>query len=281
MRAAALMKNGSGGGEHGARDANGATAEEDAESTVLGKENASSCPLVYVYNYSELQRHVRALTLTGYGTRLPTRAPWMRATQQHRLGAIILSRLLRFRRCVTFDASKAALFLVPLLHLLHPVEITEVERAAESNIVWEKMPPTTAKQLWPLCSRLLYDNWHQVLPHLSDASVLRHIFVNEQNFQIMGFCPNMPEFREQLQNAPNRAFLDSMTKWGNSAIQGYYSLAYPSLVHLQKGDDPPWRAGASERPILMMLGASTSGRPFARKLRSFLAAKCAEYGPKL
>jgi hypothetical protein len=79
------------------------------------------CPKIFIYNASILGKYEPQLTLQGYGPRISNGPSWLRDTDQHALGALILSRLLRFPRCTTSNASEARLFIVPLLHILNPV----------------------------------------------------------------------------------------------------------------------------------------------------------------
>ena len=225
----------------------------------------ASCPKVFVYNISRVRPHEQRLTDLGYGNRVTHGPTWLRDGGQHRLGAIILSRLLRSSRCLTHNASEAELFFVPMLHVLHPPPaVSDKVLNEESQVVWSKMPPSMSGVLWPLCSRFLYEDWHRTLPHLTTKNVARHVMLNEEFFQIFGFCINVPEFQAQLRGAPNLALLQSMSWLGNSAYYAFgfrfHNLAYPSSVHLRAHDDPPWRAGYFNRTTLMMFGASMHGR---------------------
>ena len=133
-----------------------------------------SCPKVFVYNISAVRQHESKLTFLGYGNPIP-RGPdtrsWLRDTGQHRLGGILLSRLLRSPRCLTHDVAEAQLFFVPMLHVLHPPPLVSSKvLAEESQVVWSEMPPSMNQILWPLCSRFLYEDWHRTLPHLTTGT---------------------------------------------------------------------------------------------------------------
>ena len=168
---------------------------------------AISCPKVFIYNRSAVQQHERHLTNFGYGRRYSNTPPWLRDGEQHRLGSILLSRLLRSPRCSTDDPSKAQIFLVPLLSVLDPPPPVDLEvQKRESGIVWDTQAPSLDDQLWHVaCRKMLYNDWHHELPYLNAATARRHAFVHEEFFGIFGFCLNVPQFKKQIRSSPNLA----------------------------------------------------------------------------
>ena len=243
---------------------------------------SSSCPRIFVYNRSELDSRKDWLFHAGYGKPMHlanTSASMVRNTRQHSLGAILLYRLLTSPRCTTDRPEEADLFVIPML-----ITAYAAGGAEESNKVWSKQAPSIDRTLWPVCRRMLYENWSATLPHLTPRTARRHIFINPEFLQLLGFCTNIERFTAAFDSSPNLPLIRKVSHLGNSFTGGSdivtYSLIYPSCVHLTASELPaaPWRPGAFRRNVLMMYGGSTYGSPFAVKLREHLVRECKAYG---
>lgn len=241
------------------------------------------CPRVFVYNRSSLDE--RHLTLNGYGAQLSSESPaWLRNTQQHGVGAIILSRLMR-SRCVVDDAAEAELFIIPMVQSVH-VAPRGGRKQDDPLRVYTKMAPSAEEYLWPHCERLLVEDWHSTLPHLTEHTVVRHVFVCDKFFDLWGFCSNIGRFKALLRSRPGNLALLRAMPWPRNTIGrggrggNHFTFAYPSAVHLRRSDaPPPWSANRSQRSVLVMFGGSTYGHALSRKLRSALVEQCRAHGP--
>ena len=58
--------------------------------------------------------------------------------------------------------------------------------------MWETQAPSVSTRIWPMCSRLLHERWHDTLPHLNERTAHRHIFVNEKLFQVTRVALHTP-----------------------------------------------------------------------------------------
>lgn len=255
--------------------------EEQQPRRELLKRRDPSCTRVHVYNASQLDvESLRAhfgvpISASDRGGR------WLTTSDQHALGGMLLSRLLRARTCPLVAPEHAEVFVVPLLYR----EIA-IPTRQEMDKVHDFMPPTEQDSIKATCRRMVDTDWTKALhPHLTPSTAYRHIFIHEKFFGIAGFCRGvMSNFGERLASNPT---LTSWA-WGDNTVTPMggpraFSFAYPSAVHLSRADiadgmPPPWAPNRfGKRPYLMMFGGSMHGHPLAKRLRTFLREQCANY----
>ena len=263
------------------------------------------CVRVYVYNASQLSE--RELRQKGFGSPLREQlvgaegAGGLFNTEQHATGAILLSRLLRSKRCpIVSDPAAAQVFIVPMLAA--PVDAALA--SGEGGVTFSFMPPSVRAALWPLCERLITENWTAVLPHFTPRTASRHVFLSDIFFALFNSCDGAdPGFAFRLASNP-AAHLLAQAVWtdetpSDGTMRGSgggfspsilnrmrkISIAYPSSVHLSGNwsANPlkPWRRRPlAERPYLMMFGGSMHGSPLAERLRKHIARMCEEYAAR-
>jgi hypothetical protein len=158
---------------------------------------------------------------------------WMHATPHDKLGAILLSRALRSESLV-HDGDRADVMLIPL---------TSDGASAGGEDAAGK------GTLWPLCRRILTEDWTQLLPHLTLRSAARHVFLSPAAFDLWPRCEAVePAFAFLAALSPSLPLLAAMP-WPThvadkapSAKRSWPrylrhlrtpSVAFPSHVHLR------------------------------------------------
>ena len=244
-------------------------------------QHAAACSVrVHVYNASMLQEP--ALRRDGFGWPIhgADGPQWLTTSDQHGLGAILLSRLLRDTSCPIVPPVQADLFVVPLtLRMVRSPTIDEM------HAVHDFMPPNEQESIKSTCRRISGEDWVRTLhPHLTRRTAYRHIFLHEKFLSIYGFCTGVqPDFGQRVASNPslrNWAWADNAV-YPSSFIR-QFSFAYPSAVHLRRDDVSPtrrlpWDNGAFARRYLMMFGGSMHGHASAQRIRRFLRDACANY----
>lgn len=256
---------------------------------------------VHVYNASRLD--VARLTLDAFGMPTPRGPPWLTSSDQHTLGGMMLSRLLRDTRCPLVPPHEADLFVVPLSQ-----EPVAAATADEAGKVHDFMPPSERDGIVRTCERIRDEDWFVTLrPHLTWRTARRHLFLHPRFLAIFGFCRGaVRDFRSRALANPS---LEQWV-WLDNAVypsggMRTFSMAYPSSVHLRRADLlsaphaggraaaprhmddtwrlrpglPPWAPGALPnvpRRHLMMFGGSMHGSALARQLRPHAAARRTE-----
>lgn len=241
---------------------------------------------MYIYNASQLDQ--RTLFQAGFGVPLsPKSMPWLYNSEQHATGSLVLARLLQSERCQLVkeeDAASAQLFLVPLV--FSPKVPSSVAK------VWDWVAPDEEDRLWSVCERFYSQEWKSVLPHWTEATAARHVFVPTDYFALLDFCRGAdPAFPLLVDAHPSNAKLLARTPRISTGItlhrhtacagtlsrQEIISAPLVSSVHLQVGDEQPW-AVPRPRPHLVSYGGSREGQPRASALRQLLVKQCAAWG---
>ena len=243
-----------------------------------------ACPLVFLYNTSVLLRdHATTLYRDAYGPSLGD-MPGLYDSQQHAVGALLLSRLLRSARCRTDDPARASLFVVPLL--FKPPRAPTKE---ESAVVWEFMPPNTLEMIKPVCDLLATTNWRIALPHLNTQTAARHLFVpGGTQLEIFYQCARIDKaFDERFNSGADAPLLAQFAHLETGTVgdpkRAVMSMPLVSSVHLRSAElvagRPPWALrDVSARPWLLSYGGSLMGSPEAKAIRAVLVEKCRAYG---
>lgn len=262
------------------------------------------CRSVYIYNASSLNS--RWLEREALGEQLGPEA-WLRDCEQHSTGAVLLSRLLRSKRCPLVPESRAheaELFLIPL----SLPSAREPTRAELEHGPWDFMPPNEEEQLWAGgCMRLANEDWRALLPHLTTDNVARHVIIPVEKTEIINMCRYAePAFELLVESRPSNAeLLTAMPRittapidsncesgcgsvtgkegGGAFALQDLITAPLNSAVHIgqedREGAPLPWALGPpGARPFLMSFGGSELGFPKAAELRRLLVGKCRSYG---
>ena len=264
-------------------------------STILPYETNTSCPRAYFYfrdmvekeNLHDPHRTYGAVFANSGNFGDPTAYKY--DSQQHDFVSSVFNRYLWPKgdapaRCqVVTNPLEADIFFVPILG--SPIRES---KPWESATIWKMMPPNYAENQFEKCKILAHrgDEFLNRLPYLSEATASKHVLLPSSTFSdAYATCDEINEMFYFVKRRNRRllSLFQRMVRISTNRFDGAAVLTpLVSSIHVNNSrmeNGPlPWDVKCERRYLLSFVG-STKGTEESARLRTFIKARCEEYGP--